>query len=231
LTTPSKIEPSFLKCSCSTKQCPVHSKCCFLPTECHPDLKGEITMLFVGQGGGRDERKLGRPFIGKAGRRIRQQILYLRKKLKKQIGVAFSNIIRDNPDDNRAPTDEELEYCLKFLHEDIRSLKEKGLRIVVPLGNAAKTALIKQGSGGMSQDRGTIFRVSNPMFGEIPMMPTFHPSYIMRNVPVFNEQEPSELDMAVIGDIQKAYEYSLNSPAAKSILKGVAVESEQLPLF
>lgn len=231
MTVPAKIEPSFFKCTCSNEHCPVHSKCCFLPTECHPDLKGEITILFVGQGGGRDERRLGRPFIGKAGKRIRQQVLYLRKKLKKQIGVGFSNIIRDNPDENRVPTDEELEYCLKFLYEDIRILKKKGLKIVIPLGNAAKIALIKQGSGGMSKDRGTIFRVNNQIFGDIAMMPTFHPSYVMRNVPRFNEQEPSELDRAVIGDIQKAYDYAINSAVDKSIFKGVAVESEQLPLF
>src|SRR4030043_161918 len=98
------IDYELIKCPCKYKICPVYSKCCFLPTECHPDPQGNISLLFVGQGGGTDERKLGRPFVGRAGKRLRQQVLYVRKHLKKHVGVAFSNSIRDNPDGNRVPT-------------------------------------------------------------------------------------------------------------------------------
>lgn len=167
----------------------------------------KISILFVGQGGGADERKLRRPFIGRAGKRIRQQVIYARKLFKKHFGVAFSNTIRDNPEDNRVPTKEELEMCLPYLYQDIATLMGKGLGIVIPLGNAAKTALIESSSEGMSKDHGHIFSVSKPAFGAIAVMPTYHPSYVMRCVPTFKEEPMSSLDLLVINDIIHAYEY------------------------
>jgi uracil-DNA glycosylase family 4 len=211
-----RIEHELIACDCKISQCPVYSKCCYLPTEVHPDTNGGVSILFVGQGGGRDERKLGRPFIGRAGKRIRQQVTYARRKLEKHIGVAFSNTIRDNPEDNRIPTSEELDICLPFLYRDIAELKRRGLRVVIPLGNAAKGALIAAGAGPMSKDRGQLFRVSKDIFGEIFMLPTYHPSYVMRNVPNFNEGNPSPLDIIVVQDIIKAYELSFSAPVGDS---------------
>lgn len=199
-----RIEPELIKCNCKNKDCPVFSKCCFLPTEYYPDKKGMISLLFIGQGGGSDERKRGRPFIGRAGKRLREQILYMRKSLKKHIGVAFSNTIRDNPEGNRVPTPEELGFCLELLYRDIATLKNRGLGVVVPLGNAAKSALI-EGSGAMSKDHGTLFTLKNEVFGEISAIPTYHPSYIIRNVPKFNDNKVSEMDNMVINDMIKAY--------------------------
>lgn len=198
------IEHELIECDCRNHNCPVFSKCCFLPTECHPDKKGNISILFVGQGGGSDERKRKRPFIGRAGKRLREQILYMRKDLKRHVGVAFSNTIRDNPEDNRIPTEEELKFCLEFLYRDIAALKKRGLGVVIPLGNAAKSALI-EGSGAMSKAHGTLFTLKNEYFGEISVIPTYHPSYIIRNVPKFNPDKISKLDDIVLTDFFKAY--------------------------
>lgn len=199
-----RIEPELIKCVCKNHDCPVFSKCCFLPTECNPDKEGNISILFVGQGGGSDERKRKRPFIGRAGKRLREQVLYMRKDLKKHVGVAFSNTIRDNPENNRVPTEEELRFCLEFLYRDIATLKKRGLGVVVPLGNAAKSSLI-EGSGAMSKAHGTLFTLKNEHFEEISVIPTYHPSYIIRNAPRFNPDKISKLDEIVLTDFFKAY--------------------------
>jgi uracil-DNA glycosylase family 4 len=199
------IQPEFIKCACVENRCPVFSKCCFLPTECHPDPEGQISILFVGQGGGMDERKQRRPFIGRAGTRLRQQVLFVRKKLGKHIGVAFSNTIRDNPDGNRVPTPQEYKFCLKYLYQDINVLKDRGLGIVIPLGNASKS-VFQPDSGSMVTDHGRISNFSNEAFGHINIMATYHPSFVIRNAPKFNDPVLSEYDKIVIKDILKAYE-------------------------
>jgi len=199
------IEHELMKCNCIENSCPVFSKCCFLPTECHPDPEGKVSLLFIGQGGGSDERKQGRPFIGRAGTRLRQQVLYIRKKLGKHIGVAFSNSIRDNPDGNRVPTPQEYKYCLKHLYKDIAELKKRGLGMLIPLGNASKLVFMP-GSGSMLMDHGRITNFLNKAFGRINIMPTYHPSYVIRNAPKFNDKCLSEYDKIVLKDILKAYE-------------------------
>lgn len=198
------IEPELIKCDCTENACPVYNKCCFLPTEVNPDPDGKVSILFIGQGGGSEERKKGRPFIGRAGTRLRQQVLFVRKKLGKHIGVAFSNSIRDNPDGNRVPTPQEYECCLQYLYRDIADLKKRGLKVIIPLGNASKLIFMPN-SGGMSIDHGKIVNFSNGVFGHIYCMPTYHPSFVIRNAPRFEDNKLSEYDKIVIKDILKAY--------------------------
>lgn len=202
------IEKENIRVNCQRDKCPVFGKCCFLPTEVHPGIDGKVPILFVGQGGGREERKEGRPFIGRAGKRIRQIVFEVRSKLNKHIGVAFSNTIRDNPDENRIPNEEELSMCLPHLYKDIATLKERGLSVVIPLGAAAKDALIPQCKSSMTKDRGKPYRVENEIFKDITMLPTFHPSYLMRKSAKFKKDPYPEFDHIVIEDILTAYEFS-----------------------
>lgn len=192
---------NLLKCNCGKIECPAYDSCCNLPTEVHP-YKDKVSLLFVGQGGGRDERAKGRPFIGRAGQRLREQIIYAMQSQKEMFGIAFSNTIRDNPEDNRIPNPEEIYCCLEYLFKDIRVLKEKyGLKAVVALGNSVKGTLIGNIDVPISADRGNVHK----MDGDMIVIPTFHPSYVMRNNPVFDKNNPSELDKLVIEDILKAY--------------------------
>ena len=197
------IDPEFIKCECTETNCPVYSKCCFLPTEINADPDGKVSILFIGQGGGSDERIKGRPFIGRAGTRLRQQVLFVRKKLGKHVGVAFSNSIRDNPDGNRVPTQKEYDFCLKYLYRDIAALKKRGLKVIIPLGNASKSIFMPN-SGAMVIDHGRITNFSNEAFGHIDQMPTYHPSFVIRNAPRFEDTKLSEYDKIVIKDIIKA---------------------------
>jgi uracil-DNA glycosylase family 4 len=201
-----RIEPDFIECNCGATTCPAFSRCCFLPTEVHPGIDGKVSLLFIGQGGGTNERKKKRPFIGLAGKRIRHQVLYVRKKLGKQIGVAFSNTIRDNPEDNRAPSFLELNACIPLLYRDIALLKKRGLQVIIPLGYSAKTAIIRDRKVSISSDRGKVFQIKNPIFGEINAVPTYHPSYVMRQAYFFDADNLTPYDTIVIQDIIKAYE-------------------------
>jgi len=202
------IDHELIKCDCTEKSCPVYSKCCFLPTEVHPNIEDQVELLFVGQGGGADERKHGRPFIGRSGKRLRQQILYARQKVKAHIGIAFSNTIRDNPNGNRVPTSDEYEFCMKYLYRDIAILMNRGLRVVILLGNASKSIVLPK-SKSMTLEHGKFFNFSHKIFGTILVMPTYHPSYIIRNAPIFNEKNISDYDKPVIEDIIRAYEDSM----------------------
>lgn len=193
-----------LKISCDKRDCPVFKKCCFLPTEYYSGIEDQVDILFVGQGGGKDERKKHRPFVGRAGRRLRELVVYLRKKTGMQFGVAFSNTIRDNPEGNRPPDQDELEQCLNYLYRDIAELKNRGLKCVVPLGNPSKIALIDRSNTSMGSDHGKVYKVCNDAFGEIMMIPTYHPSYLCRVHQVWHPERPGKFELLVLEDIEKA---------------------------
>lgn len=191
---------SIIEVGCSKENCPVFNKCCFLPTTFFP-IEDKVDILFVGQGGGADEREQGRPFIGPAGKRLKTIVLQAKKELEKPFGVAFSNTIRDNPEGNRIPTQEEIDVCIQYLFRDIRRLKKRWqLKIIMPLGNHAKSAFIDN-KIGITKDRKNIYTVRNDAFGSIIVKPSLHPSFIMRHGK-FNHQ--NEYDRALIDDIKES---------------------------
>lgn len=186
-----------LKFKCDETQCSVFQKCCFLPTSYFP-IDGHVPILFVGMGGGREEREQHRPFVGDAGKRLKTCILEVKRQLRKPFGVAFSNTIRDNPEDNREPTEEELNCCLKYLYADIQYLKKAhGLKVIMPLGNHAKRVFVDN-QIGITLDRENIYKIENEHYGSIIIKPSFHPSYLIRNGK-FNLQKGN--DKLLIEDI------------------------------
>lgn len=199
-----------LECNCENEACSVRFKCRFLPTEYYLSTKGTVDILFVGQGGGSFERKRGRPFIGPAGKRLRELILYVRRALNEHIGVALSNTIRDCPDQNRVPNNNELDWCLPHLYQDIVKLKEMGLKVIMPLGNVSKHALVPGCNPSISVDRGSVYYITHETFGKMPFIPTYHPSYLVRTSSIhFNPKSPSKYEMLVIEDIIKAYKLEI----------------------
>jgi uracil-DNA glycosylase family 4 len=146
--------------------------------------------------------------VGPAGKRIRQQIVAARREVGRYIGVAFSNTIRDCPNGNRIPTDEELDHCLDLLWRDIKMLKALGLRCVMPLGNAAKRALIKDSKPALSSDRGSLYVIAGPDTGMVPMVATYHPSGLLHKGIIFMDSKMHDMDRTVVKDIIKAYSYT-----------------------
>lgn len=204
-----RTETEYIKVSCDKEGCTAFNKCCFLPTEIHPDPEGKVQILFIGMGGGKDERKYKRPFIGVSGKRLRQLIILVRRKLEKHIGVAISNIMRDNPGGNRAPNMIELECCLPYLYQDIKVLKERGLKVLMPLGKEASRAILPGDPAQynkVSAIRGKVYTVENEIFGELPAIPTYHPAFIIRDKWIYDEKKLIQKEIEFMCDIEKAYE-------------------------
>ncbi|MFO0547782.1 MAG: uracil-DNA glycosylase [Polyangiaceae bacterium] len=126
-------------------------------------------LCFVGEGPGADEDEQGEPFVGKAGQLLDKMIAGMR------LGgdeIYIANIVKCRPPQNRVPERDEMDACMPYLVEQLDLIKPK---VIVALGATALRGLIGPGPGIM-KSRGTwkLYR------GEIPVMPTFHPSYVLR---------------------------------------------------
>lgn len=136
----------------------------------------DAKLMFVGEAPGVDEDAQGEPFVGKAGQlltRIIQTMGLSREE------VFIGNVLKCRPDTpgrrygNRKPTPQEMGTCRPFLMEQIRIIRP---RVLVALGATAVEGLLGMSSVGITRYRG-VFRD----FGGIPLMPTYHPSYVLRN--------------------------------------------------
>ena len=126
-------------------------------------------LMFVGEGPGRDEDRIGRPFVGMAGEllgKIIQAMDLLREE------VYITNVVKCRPPRNRTPFPEEIETCNPCLKSQIRIIKPK---IICALGLPAAQTLL-QSTAPISVLRGRFHSM-----GDIKIMPTFHPAYLLRN--------------------------------------------------
>ncbi len=135
----------------------------------------DARLMFVGEAPGADEDQQAEPFVGKAGQLLTKiiQAMGLRRG-----DVYIANILKCRPDTpgqasgNRKPTPEEMQTCIPYLHEQIDLIKPE---VLVALGATAvegllgKTLGITRLRGNWRSYRGT------------PLMPTYHPAYLLRN--------------------------------------------------
>ncbi len=127
-------------------------------------------LVFVGEGPGFEEDQQGRPFVGAAGQLL-TDIIVKGMKLKRE-DVYICNIVKCRPPDNRNPEPDEIESCEPFLLRQLQEIKPK---VIVALGNIAAKTLLKT-SRGITALRGAWQTCQG-----IPLMPTFHPAYLLRN--------------------------------------------------
>ena len=142
-------------------------------------------LMFIGEGPGRDEDLQGRPFVGRAGQLLRKIIAAMTFR---EDEVYIANMVKCRPPENRVPHHEEVEACSPYLLRQIELIRP---RVIVTLGKTP-TDYFAPGREGMTARRGK--------FGEyrgIPVMPTFHPSYLVRN------EGNRELKRMVWEDMQK----------------------------
>jgi DNA polymerase len=127
--------------------------------------------MFVGEAPGADEDEQGLAFVGVAGQLLTKMIeaMGLRRE-----DVFIANILKCRPPANRPPTPEEMDTCIPYLKEQIGLLKP---RVIVALGGTAVRGLLKV-EEGVTRVRGRWHR-----FEGIDVMPTLHPSYLLRNPP------------------------------------------------
>jgi len=135
----------------------------------------EAELMFVGEAPGADEDAQGEPFVGKAGQLLTKiiQTMGLTRET-----VYIANILKCRPDTpgeaagNRKPTPVEMQTCIPFLHEQIDLIRPK---VLVALGATAVEGLLGK-TVGITRLRGNW-----QMYRGIPLMPTYHPAYLLRN--------------------------------------------------
>ncbi len=150
----------------------------------------EAEILFVGEGPGVIEDDTGHPFVGRAGEVLTNMIEKVL--LIPRSEVYISNIVKCHPPNNRAPTATEAHTCLPYLLKQIDYIKPK---IVVTLGNTAYHYLTGDESK-ITQIRGTLQKR-----GDYTIIPTFHPSYLLRNP---SAKQEAFIDMKLIKSLMKA---------------------------
>lgn len=127
-------------------------------------------LVFVGEGPGYEEDQQGRPFVGDAGQLL-TKIIEGGMKLKRS-DVYICNIVKCRPPGNRTPQPDEIEACKPFVMRQIEAIKP---RAIVTLGNVPTQTLLNT-KEGITKLRGG-WRI----YKDIPLMPTFHPAYLLRN--------------------------------------------------
>jgi uracil-DNA glycosylase family 4 len=128
------------------------------------------TIVFVGEGPGQEEDLQGRPFVGAAGQLL-TDIIVKGMRLKRE-DVYICNIVKCRPPGNRNPEPDEVEACEPFLIKQLQAINPK---IIIGLGNVAVKTLLKTKEGITS------LRGNWKTYQGIPLMPTFHPAYLLRN--------------------------------------------------
>lgn len=130
----------------------------------------DARLMFVGEGPGGEEDKAGRPFIGPAGRML-TDIIVKGMKMKRE-NCYIANIVKCRPPRNRDPKPNESATCLPFLRRQIAVIRPK---VIVALGRIAAQNLLNTDTG--------LLRLRHRFhdLDGIPVMPTFHPSALLRD--------------------------------------------------
>jgi len=127
-------------------------------------------LMFVGEGPGRDEDLQGEPFVGRAGQLLTDMI---EKGMGlKRSDVYIANVVKCRPPNNRDPEPDEIAACAPFLRRQVALVRPE---VIVGLGKFAVQTLL-QTQTAISKLRGRWH-----VFEGTPLMPTFHPSYLLRS--------------------------------------------------
>lgn len=131
-------------------------------------------LVFVGEGPGADEDASGIPFVGRAGQLLTQMIEGTANKegiplTREQIYIC--NVVKCRPPENRTPEADEMEICGQFLSRQLLAIQPKA---ICALGGTAAKALLGM-KEGVTRLRGNWHK-----WRDIPVMVTYHPSYLLR---------------------------------------------------
>ncbi|MBM4272141.1 MAG: uracil-DNA glycosylase [Deltaproteobacteria bacterium] len=126
-------------------------------------------IVFVGEAPGGDEDIQGRPFVGRAGQLLTRIIVAMGMERK---DVYICNILKCRPPGNRNPRPDEINTCEPFLVKQLRAIRPK---IICALGTFAAHTLLK------TDVPITVLRGRFHSYHGIPVMPTYHPAYLLRN--------------------------------------------------
>jgi DNA polymerase len=152
----------------------------------------DAQLMFVGEAPGADEDEQGEPFVGRAGQLLTKIIQATGLQ---RADVYIANILKCRPDTpgqsagNRKPTSDEMATCIPYLHEQIDLIRPK---VIVALGATAVEGLLGK-TIGITKLRGTW-----KTYRGTPLMPTYHPAYLLRNQAMSEKRKVWEDMLAVM---------------------------------
>src|SRR5262249_47536065 len=134
----------------------------------------QARLVFVGEGPGADEDEQGLPFVGRAGQLLTQMIEGTARKegiplTRKDVYIC--NVVKCRPPENRTPQPDEMEICGQFLFRQLEAIRPKAIGA---LGSTAAKAIL-----GI-KDGVTRLRGKWHQWRDIPLIVTYHPSYLLR---------------------------------------------------
>ena len=147
-------------------------RCALYQTRTHAvvsDGTPHAKLVFVGEAPGRDEDLRGVPFVGAAGQLLTKMIGAMGLS---RADVYICNVLKDRPPANRTPLPEEMEACMPFLREQLAIVQPK---VICVLGAVAAKALLGP-HVSITKIRGQVRD-----YDGVPLVPTFHPAYLLRN--------------------------------------------------
>ena len=130
----------------------------------------DARLMFIGEGPGREEDLQARPFVGDAGMLLTRLI---EKMGFRREDVYIANIVKCRPPMNRDPERDEIEICRGYIEKQIEIINPQ---VIISLGRISFQTLIGNPALKMTSTRGRFFDYKG-----IPLMPTFHPAYLLRN--------------------------------------------------
>ena len=130
----------------------------------------DASLMFIGEGPGREEDLQARPFVGDAGTLLTRLI---EKMGFRREDVYIANIVKCRPPMNRDPERDEIASCRVFVEKQIEIITPQ---VIISLGRISAQTLIGNPALKMTSIRGRFFD-----YNGIPLMPTFHPAYLLRN--------------------------------------------------
>jgi uracil-DNA glycosylase family 4 len=146
---------------------------CRLSEKRHTVVFGEgdphAAVMFIGEGPGAEEDRTGRPFVGQAGQLLDRMLFAIGLRRDQ---VYITNIVKCRPPGNRDPKEDEVAPCAPYLDQQIELIAP---RILVALGKPASHRLT-----GTTKPIGAL-RGRWTTYKGIPLMPVFHPAYLLRN--------------------------------------------------
>ena len=128
--------------------------------------------MLIGEAPGAEEDRLGDPFVGQAGKLLDNMLAAIDLSRKKNVYIA--NVLKCRPPGNRNPEPEEVAKCTPFLLRQIALIKPK---IVLAMGRFAAQTLLNT-DASISSLRGKVHE-----YAGVPLVVTYHPAYLLRNLP------------------------------------------------
>ncbi|MFT3686500.1 MAG: uracil-DNA glycosylase [Phycisphaerales bacterium] len=154
----------------------------------------QAKLMFIGEAPGADEDRTGRPFVGRAGALLNNMIKAMG--LRRQ-DVYIANVLKVRPPNNATPTHDERSASAPYLFDQVAAIRPQ---VIVTLGLPASQVVLAS-EQSMGRLRGTWAEFRHPKNADvvIPVMPTYHPAYLLRAYTAENRN-------MVWSDLKKAME-------------------------